>query len=157
MSLKCSLFTRLWLPAGRRLVRVLLHGSRRFDYSSSLDQYQPVQIRHQLVRWMASRQKASLACCRLIALLNLNLIKCLVDSRDKATGFCYINDIVLCILKLRQRYNRILYIDLDQHHGDGEPYRSPARFKLVLINSKYVSRGPRSVRVHQQGDDVVLS
>ncbi|RNA35554.1 histone deacetylase 8-like [Brachionus plicatilis] len=40
-------------------------------------------------------------------------------KRDKASGFCYVNDVVLCIMKLRQKFSRILYIDLDQHHGDG--------------------------------------
>lgn len=40
-------------------------------------------------------------------------------KREKADGFCYVNDIALCISKLRQKFNRILYIDLDQHHGDG--------------------------------------
>ncbi|XP_037936202.1 histone deacetylase 8-like [Teleopsis dalmanni] len=39
--------------------------------------------------------------------------------RDKAGGHCYINDIVLGILVLRQHFSRILYIDLDVHHGDG--------------------------------------
>lgn len=40
-------------------------------------------------------------------------------KREKAGGFCYVNDIALCISKLRQKFNRVLYIDLDQHHGDG--------------------------------------
>ena len=40
--------------------------------------------------------------------------------REKANGYCYVNDIALCILKLREKYNRILYIDLDLHHGDGK-------------------------------------
>ncbi len=44
----------------------------------------------------------------------------LIFQRDKASGFCYINDIVLCILKLREKFNRILYIDMDLHHGDGQ-------------------------------------
>ncbi|XP_050391463.1 histone deacetylase 8 isoform X1 [Patella vulgata] len=39
--------------------------------------------------------------------------------RDSASGFCYINDVVLGILKLRQKFDRVLYIDLDLHHGDG--------------------------------------
>ncbi len=39
--------------------------------------------------------------------------------RDAASGFCYINDIVIAIMKLRQKYERILYVDLDLHHGDG--------------------------------------
>lgn len=40
--------------------------------------------------------------------------------RDHASGFCYINDIVLGILKLKEKYDRILYVDLDLHHGDGK-------------------------------------
>ena len=40
-------------------------------------------------------------------------------QRDKAAGFCYINDIVLGILVLTKKFKRILYIDLDNHHGDG--------------------------------------
>ncbi|XP_055913058.1 histone deacetylase 8-like isoform X2 [Eupeodes corollae] len=39
--------------------------------------------------------------------------------RDKASGYCYVNDIVLGILVLRKKFDRILYIDLDVHHGDG--------------------------------------
>ena len=39
--------------------------------------------------------------------------------RDEASGFCYINDIVLCVLRLRDKYDRVLYVDLDLHHGDG--------------------------------------
>jgi len=40
-------------------------------------------------------------------------------QRDEAAGFCYVNDIVLAIQQLRQVYDRVLYIDLDVHHGDG--------------------------------------
>ena len=39
--------------------------------------------------------------------------------RDSASGFCYVNDIVLGILKLREKYSRVLYVDVDLHHGDG--------------------------------------
>ena len=40
--------------------------------------------------------------------------------RDQASGFCYVNDIVLAILKLRDAgFQRVLYVDLDVHHGDG--------------------------------------
>ena len=40
-------------------------------------------------------------------------------QRDMASGFCYFNDIVLGILRLHRKYQRVLYIDLDLHHGDG--------------------------------------
>jgi histone deacetylase 1/2 len=37
----------------------------------------------------------------------------------EASGFCYVNDIVLAILELLKYHNRVLYIDIDVHHGDG--------------------------------------
>ena len=40
--------------------------------------------------------------------------------RDQAQGFCHINDIVLAILNLKSSFQRILYVDLDIHHGDGK-------------------------------------
>lgn len=40
-------------------------------------------------------------------------------KRDVASGFCYINDIVLAIYELSAAFDPILYIDIDIHHGDG--------------------------------------
>lgn len=40
-------------------------------------------------------------------------------KKNEASGFCYINDIVLAILELLRHYPRVLYIDIDVHHGDG--------------------------------------
>ncbi|CAB4068781.1 HDAC8 [Lepeophtheirus salmonis] len=40
-------------------------------------------------------------------------------QRDTASGFCYVNDIVLAIHALRKTFDKILYVDLDVHHGDG--------------------------------------
>ncbi|CAK7268061.1 histone deacetylase [Sporothrix epigloea] len=40
-------------------------------------------------------------------------------KKTEASGFCYINDIVLAILQLLRCYPRVLYIDIDVHHGDG--------------------------------------
>lgn len=34
-------------------------------------------------------------------------------------GFCYVNDLVLAILELLKYHARVLYLDLDVHHGDG--------------------------------------
>ncbi|AQZ10501.1 HOS1 (YPR068C) [Zygosaccharomyces parabailii] len=40
--------------------------------------------------------------------------------KQKASGFCYVNDIVLTIQKLRAKgFQRISYVDFDLHHGDG--------------------------------------
>ena len=40
-------------------------------------------------------------------------------KKSEAAGFCYINDCVLGILELLKVHPRVLYIDLDIHHGDG--------------------------------------
>ena len=40
-------------------------------------------------------------------------------KRCEASGFCYINDLVLAILELLKYHARVLYIDIDIHHGDG--------------------------------------
>ncbi|QPG76454.1 hypothetical protein FOA43_003843 [Brettanomyces nanus] len=39
--------------------------------------------------------------------------------RDRASGFCYVNDIVIGILRLRSKFSKVMYIDMDIHHGDG--------------------------------------
>ncbi|OAF65135.1 hypothetical protein A3Q56_07152, partial [Intoshia linei] len=41
------------------------------------------------------------------------------SKKSEASGFCYINDIVLAILELLKCHKRVLYIDIDIHHGDG--------------------------------------
>ncbi|CAL1699873.1 unnamed protein product [Somion occarium] len=40
-------------------------------------------------------------------------------KKREASGFCYINDIVLGILEMLRVFPRVLYIDIDCHHGDG--------------------------------------
>ncbi|TSK28231.1 Histone deacetylase 2 [Bagarius yarrelli] len=40
-------------------------------------------------------------------------------KKSEASGFCYVNDIVLAILELLKYHQRVLYIDIDIHHGDG--------------------------------------
>jgi len=43
---------------------------------------------------------------------------------DRASGFCIFNDPALCIAYLKKRYGlqRIMYLDIDAHHGDGVMY-----------------------------------
>ena len=40
-------------------------------------------------------------------------------KKFEASGFCYVNDIVIGILELLKVFPRVLYIDIDIHHGDG--------------------------------------
>lgn len=38
---------------------------------------------------------------------------------NRASGFCYVNDAVLLILELLERGLKVVYLDVDVHHGDG--------------------------------------
>ncbi|CAL5872636.1 uncharacterized protein PFLUO_LOCUS6902 [Penicillium psychrofluorescens] len=40
-------------------------------------------------------------------------------KKSEASGFCYVNDIVLGTLQLLRHHPRVMYIDIDVHHGDG--------------------------------------
>lgn len=44
--------------------------------------------------------------------------------RDRASGFCVFNDAAIAIVKAKEKYGlkRILYVDIDAHHGDGVFY-----------------------------------
>jgi acetoin utilization protein AcuC len=39
-------------------------------------------------------------------------------GKDFASGFCYINDVVLAVRKWLDLGKRVLYVDVDAHHGD---------------------------------------
>lgn len=47
-----------------------------------------------------------------------------IRLQAEASGFCYVNDIVLAILELLKYHARVLYIDIDIHHGDGVEVRT---------------------------------
>lgn len=38
---------------------------------------------------------------------------------QKAAGFCYINDVAVACNELARTFRRVLFLDLDAHHGDG--------------------------------------
>ena len=38
---------------------------------------------------------------------------------EMASGFCYVNDVALACLVLAERVDRVLFLDVDAHHGDG--------------------------------------
>jgi len=61
-------------------------------------------------------------------------------KKGKASGFCYVNDIVLGILELLKYHARVLYIDIDIHHGDG------------VEEAFYTTDRVMSVSFHKYGD-----
>ncbi|XP_048719368.1 histone deacetylase 8 isoform X3 [Caretta caretta] len=62
-------------------------------------------------------------------------------KKDEASGFCYLNDAVLGILRLRQKFDRILYIDLDLHHGDGVEDAFSFTSKVMTVSLHKFSPG----------------
>lgn len=73
---------------------------------------------YQLVWRMASRTAVKYNYSFLCQNINNVTINNKFSNRDQAEGFCYVNDIVLAIEHLRATFGRVLYIDLDIHHGD---------------------------------------
>jgi len=72
--------------------------------------------------------------------------------RDRAAGFCYFNDPVLGILHLLDRgLSRVLYLDLDAHHGDGvqDAFRDEPRVLTISIHER--DRWPYTGGLADQG------
>ena len=70
--------------------------------------------------------------------------------KDKASGFCIYNDIVLAIRFLLKEYKaRVVYIDTDAHHGDGVQaafYNDPNVLTISMHETgKYLFPGTGSV------------
>lgn len=40
-------------------------------------------------------------------------------SRDRASGFCLLDDPAIACSVLRENFDRVAYVDMDLHHGDG--------------------------------------
>ena len=57
-------------------------------------------------------------------------------KKSQASGFCYINDIVCAILELLKVHSRVLYIDIDHHHGDGveEAFKATNRVMTISLH-----------------------
>ncbi len=71
--------------------------------------------------------------------------------RDRASGFCYFNDPVFAILGLlRAGVERVLYVDLDAHHGDGvqDAFATDARVFTVSIHEE--GRWPYTGNAHAE-------
>ncbi|XP_072837555.2 histone deacetylase 8 isoform X2 [Pogona vitticeps] len=62
-------------------------------------------------------------------------------KKDEASGFCYLNDAVLGILHLRQKFDRVLYVDLDLHHGDGVEDAFSFTSKVMTVSLHKFSPG----------------
>ena len=59
--------------------------------------------------------------------------------KDRAAGFCYVNDPVIIIMKLIEQGYRVAYLDVDVHHGDGVQW------------AFYDSNQVLTISIHQDG------
>ena len=67
---------------------------------------------------------------------------------DRASGFCYLNDCVLGILSwLDQGLRRVLYLDLDAHHGDGVQDAFAGDPRVLAISIHEDGRWPNTGRL----------
>lgn len=77
---------------------------------------------------------------------------------DRASGFCYLNDPVFAILRLLDGgLGKVLYVDLDAHHGDGVEvaFADDPRVSLVSIHED--GRWPRTGRAEDTLDGRTLN
>ena len=74
--------------------------------------------------WSVLQTGASLQCAQRVsegrARIAFNIAGGLHHAHsNRASGFCYVNDPVLAIDHFLERGKRVLYLDIDAHHGDG--------------------------------------
>ena len=53
---------------------------------------------------------------------------------ERASGFCYINDVALACIVLAEAGKKVLYLDVDVHHGDGVAYAFYERSDVMTIS-----------------------
>jgi acetoin utilization protein AcuC len=53
---------------------------------------------------------------------------------ERASGFCYINDVALACIILAEAGKKVAYIDVDVHHGDGVAYAFYDRDDVMTIS-----------------------
>jgi acetoin utilization protein AcuC len=77
-----------------------------------------------LWEWSLLHTGATMQCAKMVAdktvQVAFNIAGGLHHARpDRASGFCYMNDPALAILYLLDLGFRVMYLDIDAHHGDG--------------------------------------
>ena len=77
-----------------------------------------------LWEWSQLHTGASLQCAELVSKGEVDIAFNIAGGLHhagpaRASGFCYINDPVLAIYHLLDAGKRVMYVDIDAHHGDG--------------------------------------
>ena len=61
---------------------------------------------------------------------------------ERASGFCYMNDVALACIVLAEAGKKVLYLDIDVHHGDGVAYAFYERNDVMTIS---LHQNPRTL------------
>jgi acetoin utilization protein AcuC len=61
---------------------------------------------------------------------------------ERAAGFCYVNDVALACMVLAEQGKKVLYLDVDVHHGDGVAYAFYDRDDVMTIS---LHQNPRTL------------
>jgi len=72
----------------------------------------------------------------------------------RASGFCYVNDPVIGILRLLDQGKRMIYLDLDAHHGDGvqKAFYHTDRVMTISLHESGATLFPGSGFEHEIGE-----
>ena len=77
---------------------------------------------------------------------------------DRASGFCYLNDPVLAMLSLRRHgVRRMVYLDIDAHHGDGVEFAFAGDPDILLISVHEEKRWPFTGRLEDDAGGNALN
>ena len=61
--------------------------------------------------------------------------------RFEASGFCFVNDCVLAILEMLKIYDRVIYVDIDIHHGDGVEEAFYTTDRVMTVSFHHLAKG----------------
>ncbi|MGD8353253.1 MAG: acetoin utilization protein AcuC [Pseudomonadota bacterium] len=72
----------------------------------------------------------------------------------RAAGFCYLNDIAVAIAEQMELGRKVLYLDIDAHHGDGvqEAFYGTDRVITISIHESPENLFPGTGYVHETGE-----
>ena len=71
---------------------------------------------------------------------------------DRASGFCYLNDPALALLRLKARgLTRLAYVDIDAHHPDGVAEAVRGDPDVLLLSTHEEGRWPRTGALTEVG------
>lgn len=77
---------------------------------------------------------------------------------DRASGFCFLNEPVLTIQRLLALgLRRIVYVDIDAHHGDGVEHAFVGSDSVRVISIHEAKRWPFTGTLHEDGDGAAFN